>query len=396
MAWYDNDPSKAQEVLSGLNAKRRQFGQGDLSAAEIDEAKGVLGGEAFDESKLQGLYKRIESGAPSGWGQPAAPPASTGGNPAWGIGPRATPPVVTQNGVPQEVPTSGVPSMWNPPAPAERLYSPGPSTLAPAAPSSAPAANPWTAPPAAAAPDAPAGPVLEPPPTSLVRTTQGVKELGGQAGELYSFLMDRARQRLDVDKNNPLIRDQVDALRAEQTRSSRQYLQKLAEQRGANTNIGAETRASEEKIGQNTGAFQAGLIAQEIGARRTEIQQALNGATGLLNEQQRMQLQEELANLEAAERQYEFRASQAEGARQFDTNTLTGREQFLSTLMNNQDQFGQTMKQRGYEFDTGQASDLLKSNKSLSLQEALAQLALSQRAYEFDTTQQYLNSPLGR
>ena len=134
--------------------------------------------------------------------------------------------------------------------------------------------------------------------------------LSGTQNALFSQLMQRAQQGLAVDPNDPNIKGETEAFNATQTRQERQYEQGLAERVGANGNIGAEQRLGSERVGQNTSAFQAQLMDQERTARRQEIAQALSGASGLLTQEQQMQLQEELQQLNLAQ-----------GAYQFDTNS---------------------------------------------------------------------------
>ena len=71
-----------------------------------------------------------------------------------------------------------------------------------------------------------------------------------------------------------------------------------------------------EKAGQAGGAFQAQLMQQELNSRRQEIQQALSGALGYLSDQQKMQLQAQLAQMDNA-LQY---ANLGQNAYQFDQN----------------------------------------------------------------------------
>ncbi len=151
----------------------------------------------------------------------------------------------------------------------------------------------------------------------------------GRANALYDLLMQRAGQSLDVNPDDPIIRRQSDAYGAQQERSRRDYLASVAEREGDNANIGAETRRSAEQVGQSTGAFEAQLMGQELSARRQEIRDALNGAMGFLTNQQQLQLQEELAQLELALRQYQFGAN----------------------LGQEESQFGRTLAQRAFEAD---------------------------------------------
>lgn len=133
---------------------------------------------------------------------------------------------------------------------------------------------------------------------------------------LYNMLMTRAKQGLGVDKNDPIVRGQVDAYGAAQTRAERNYLSGLAERAGPHANISAETRSANEQIGQSTSAFQAQVMQSELTARRNEIQQALTGMQGMLTAEQANQLQLQLAQINDAL----ARAQLGQQAFQFDVN----------------------------------------------------------------------------
>ncbi len=131
-----------------------------------------------------------------------------------------------------------------------------------------------------------------------------------KSNQLYSMLMDRAGQSLKVNRQDPVIQQQTDAYGATQERSRRAYLQDLAESGGPNANISAETRASAEKVGQNTAGFEGALMQQELTARRQEIESALSGAYGLLTAEQQMALQEELQQMQLAQNAYQYDTTQ--------------------------------------------------------------------------------------
>jgi hypothetical protein len=134
---------------------------------------------------------------------------------------------------------------------------------------------------------------------------------------LMDLLMSRAKQSEVVDPNDPVLKAQTDAYNADQTRTERQYEAGLAEKGGPNANMSAERRAGAETVGQNEGSFQAKLMGQELVARRTEIAQALQGASGLLTAEQAMQLQEELTKLDDQIRQSQFVQGQGQQESQF-------------------------------------------------------------------------------
>lgn len=132
----------------------------------------------------------------------------------------------------------------------------------------------------------------------------------GQANDLFNLLMGRAQQSLNINPNDPIIRNQIDNYAAQQERGRRNYLQQVAEQAGPGANTSAEARASAEQVGQGTSAFSAQIGQNELNARRQEIQNALSGASGLLTTQQQLALQEELAQLQLQQNAYQFDTNQ--------------------------------------------------------------------------------------
>jgi hypothetical protein len=101
-----------------------------------------------------------------------------------------------------------------------------------------------------------------------------------------------------VSANDPNIRAQVDAYSAEQERARRLYLQQVAEGAGPYDNIRGEQRASAETLGQNVGGFEAALMGRELESQRAQLSQYLQLYGASLSEQQRNQLQTQLALLE--------------------------------------------------------------------------------------------------
>jgi hypothetical protein len=114
---------------------------------------------------------------------------------------------------------------------------------------------------------------------------------------LYSTLNTRANQSLQVGADDPIIKGQVDAFRAEQNRAGRNYLSDVAESSGPYANLRGEQRMAAEKIGQGTSGFQAELLARELGARRDEVSQALGQEGSMLSGDQARNLQALQASL---------------------------------------------------------------------------------------------------
>ena len=142
---------------------------------------------------------------------------------------------------------------------------------------------------------------------------------GGVAGsaagnDLFNYLMQRGQgitsdanlPALQLSANDPIIKAQTDAYRAEQDRAARSYESQAAEKAGSSGNIDAVTRSMTEQAAQNTSGFEAQLLSSELNARRQEIEQALSGTQGMLTAEQALQLQEELSQLQLAQQAYQF------------------------------------------------------------------------------------------
>ncbi len=162
----------------------------------------------------------------------------------------------------------------------------------------------------------------------------------GQGTDLFNALLKRSQQSLAVDATDPIIRNQADAHGAQLERGRTKYLQEQAERGGNNANISAEQRSSAEQVGQGTADFESALMGQEVTARRQEIQHALDGARGILSDEQQLQLQEELAQLSRAESRY-----------QFDSGMGQRESEFGRSLGQRESEFGRNLGQGAYEFD---------------------------------------------
>lgn len=123
------------------------------------------------------------------------------------------------------------------------------------------------------------------------------------ANTLWDMLMNRAQQGLNINSKDPIIANQVNSYRAEQTRGVRDALAQMAEQGGPTANLNSERRLANEKAAQSTGGLQSQLMQNELTARRTEIQNALTQMGSLLSDQQKIALQQELGMIDANLRQ---------------------------------------------------------------------------------------------
>lgn len=125
----------------------------------------------------------------------------------------------------------------------------------------------------------------------------GASHLDPRINQLYEMLLGRAQQGTAVNRDDPAVRAQADAYAANAERARRNYLGDLAEKSGPMANLQGDARVTAEKLGQNTGAFEAELVGRELTAKRDEIAQALSSMQGLLTTEQQLALQKELGLL---------------------------------------------------------------------------------------------------
>lgn len=152
-----------------------------------------------------------------------------------------------------------------------------------------------------------------------------------KADNLYNTWLGRSQQALNIDRNDPIIRAQADAYRANEDRSSRNYLSDLAESAGPLANLRGEQRMASERVGQRTGAFEAELLGRELTTRRNEIAQALSAMGGMLSADQQVGLQRELAILDQAIRERGL-ALQSQSLDQDWQRALLQNNQFMADL----------------------------------------------------------------
>jgi len=145
-----------------------------------------------------------------------------------------------------------------------------------------------------------------------------------QSDQLFKLLMERAQQGTAVDRNSANVRSQVDPVVAQQERASRNYIDDLAEKAGPLANIQGEKRLAAERGGQAAGALESEVIGRENDRLLQEKMQALQLGAQFMSEQERNQLQREIAYLQDAahtadrsQNQGQFSASQAQGNDQF-------------------------------------------------------------------------------
>lgn len=182
-----------------------------------------------------------------------------------------------------------------------------------------------------------------------------------RADALYGQLQGRAGQALQVSPDDPIIKNQVDAYRAEQERALRNVRSDAAE--GKQTLRPTQDRMASERVAQSVGSLQAELMARELGARRAEISEALSSMGGLLSADQQAGLQRELASLDNIIRQQQLGISGQEldlrrelGLGQLGLDTELGRGQLeldrlRNELLNRQFYADLGLRERGLQTD---------------------------------------------
>lgn len=154
---------------------------------------------------------------------------------------------------------------------------------------------------------------------------------------LFNTLMKIAGQSTDVSPTDPVIEAQTNAYGAQQQKAAQAAQSAVAGAKGGTYDpTAAETRSLQETAGNNTSAFQASAMANELATRRSQIMNALSGASGLLTAEQQMSLQDELTKLQQAQQLLEFQQSQGQQESQFARNLEQGAYEFDTTANNNQ------------------------------------------------------------
>jgi hypothetical protein len=138
--------------------------------------------------------------------------------------------------------------------------------------------------------------------TTTTSTTNPYAPPPGVSNELWALLMGRAKQGLEVGRDDPAVRAQADAYSAQEERARMNYLGDVAESSSpyATGKMAGIERMTAADMGSRVGGFEAQLIGKEIEARRDEIKQALTEMGDLLTDQQKIQLELQIAEMDNA------------------------------------------------------------------------------------------------
>jgi hypothetical protein len=123
--------------------------------------------------------------------------------------------------------------------------------------------------------------------------------------DLKTQLFNRMHQGLNVDPNDPIIKNQMTAFNAQQDRQTQQSMDQSAEQAAAHGlgNSGAlanENRLTQENAGFNSANMQSQLMSRELASRREEVSNALQSMSGILSEEEKNSLTKEMHDIDAA------------------------------------------------------------------------------------------------
>jgi hypothetical protein len=176
-------------------------------------------------------------------------------------------------------------------------------------------------------------------------TNQGTQDV------VRNSYLQRATQGTTIDRNDPNFRQQADAYAANRQRATQSYLSDAAERasaQGMDSSGEMEARRAREfaRQGQDIGGMEAQLVSRELENRRREIQEALGSLKGMLTADQTMDLQRDLADIEAAIKREGLAQSGSLGQAELNLKDKLGTGGLnldaLRTMLQNQ-QFGQSL-----------------------------------------------------
>ena len=127
----------------------------------------------------------------------------------------------------------------------------------------------------------------------------------GAVTALEAQLMGLAQQYSQpVTAQDPIIAAQTGAFNAQEQQAARNYETQAAETAGPSANEDAVARSQAENVGQQTGAFEATAMSNELTQRMSALQNILTQYGSTLTQEQQMQLTEELNQLALAQQAY--------------------------------------------------------------------------------------------
>lgn len=151
---------------------------------------------------------------------------------------------------------------------------------------------------------------------------------GGASEDLYlKALSERMGQSAVPGADDAAVKAQLDPIRAENQRALEGEIRNGAEAgfEGGSTYGANERLAAAGRMGEKNASAAGQIIGHEVDARRAEIQDALTKYGAQMNDEQRQQLQRELAQLEAEtqRRGQDINKGLTEGSQQIQREGLT-------------------------------------------------------------------------
>lgn len=128
--------------------------------------------------------------------------------------------------------------------------------------------------------------------------TQQTAENKARADQVWATLSKLVDQSQNVGPDNPVVRAQTDAFRAEKEREKRNFISDTAERYGPLANIRGEERMASDRTGNAVASFQADAMVKELTAIRSQIMAALNGQQGFVSTDRQQYLNEQLAMID--------------------------------------------------------------------------------------------------
>lgn len=170
-------------------------------------------------------------------------------------------------------------------------------------------------------------------------TNQGTQDV------VRNSYLDQATKPMTVDRNDPHVKPQADAYRANVERAARNAMGDAAEANGpyATGAQRGDERMLLERAGQAAGSFEAQLVGNELKAKRAEKQLALQQLLNAGQFDMANALQRELAEIDAQLKASGIDVQRDLGSREIDVKDKLGTGGLnvdLLRLMLNQQMFG--------------------------------------------------------
>lgn len=186
--------------------------------------------------------------------------------------------------------------------------------------------------------------------------TENTTNQGGQ-DVMRNALISQMTSNPIPDVNDPSIQAQLNPFAAAQTRAQRDEVRAGAESAfaGGQSYGNPEKMAAAERAGQATGLRASDLVGQELGARRQQIQQALQQFGSMISDDQRRALEKRGQDIDAQIRQASLTQTGQLGNRELDIRDKIGMGGLNVDLIKTQNQNTQFGQDLGFRVGATQA-----------------------------------------